>query len=150
MSGVIGNTIEINVWARSVKIEDKWIDNVGAEPVVLPQGLWLVVWNLCNLYEGNWTTPRNPHPPEWRPLYFAPEVGIQFSRLPKGVEILEGPQWPEQWNRTQWMVVFQVTTPEATSFQYDINAINHHGHEVDDLVLRFDPTILVETDPVSV
>lgn len=150
MSGVIGNTIEVNVWARSVwsEVNKQWVNNVGVEPVVLPQGIWLVVWNVCNLYEGNWTTPRNPTPPESRPLYFAPEIGLQFPTLPKGVEILDGPKWPDQWNRTQWPVVFRVSTAEAHNFQYDVNVV-HEAGEVKEVVLRFDPTILVETDPVS-
>jgi hypothetical protein len=150
MSGVIGNTIEVNVWARSVIENGDWVDNSSAEPAVLPQGLWLLVWNLNNLFQGNWTTPRNPNPPEWRQLFFHPRHGITFDQgLPEGVEIVEGPEPPEQENVTQWMVAFQVKTGVATSFSYTVNLIDRGGDVLESLFQRFDPTILVETDPVS-
>jgi hypothetical protein len=150
MSGVIGNTIEVNVWARSIKVDGVWVDNSGAEPVVLPQGIWLVVWNVNSLYEGNWTTPRNPNPPEWRQLYFHNDKGILFDQgLPEGIEIIKGPEFPEQKNKTQWMVAFQVKTAVAKSFGYSVWLVDRDETPLDSLFLRFDPTILVETDPVS-
>jgi len=133
MSEIYQGTIVATVW---VDAGDVGVPTYRVNPILLPPGKWILVWNLVPLGLGG--APGKPL------LELRRDRGINRasgdSRLRDWRVLSPAPDEPEWNNRTQWVVEVEHQATEAGILHYNINS--------DEDPTTHDPMILVTTDPV--